>query len=231
MPFLTKGCRNVLRLTCIPQTRRIIRVTREVCTYAPPGDDDMEDLHLYTKGGLHPVMIGDLLNHGRYHVVHKLGAGRAITWEGTGRKSTVWLARDLAPTIGGISDSVDFPLVSIKIPEASDPSTISLNQLPEEIKVARALHASAMDRGHEHIRSHMLSIHSTFREVGPNGTHECLVSPVAGPNVYLMACHGQGRYRADLARKICRQVTKTLQHIHSCGYVHGGKASLIPLSR
>lgn len=48
-------------------------------------DIDAEPLHRYQKGGYHPVHIGDLLNNGRYKILHKLG------WGGY---STVWAARD-----------------------------------------------------------------------------------------------------------------------------------------
>lgn len=47
---------------------------------------DAEPLHRYRAGGYHPIRLGDLLNDGRYKVLHKLG------WGGY---STVWAARDL----------------------------------------------------------------------------------------------------------------------------------------
>ena len=47
--------------------------------------EDEEDWEDYTKGGYHPVHIGDAFSEGRYIVVRKLG------W---GHFSTVWLARD-----------------------------------------------------------------------------------------------------------------------------------------
>lgn len=47
--------------------------------------EEEEDWEDYTKGGYHPVHIGDAFSDGRYIVVRKLG------W---GHFSTVWLARD-----------------------------------------------------------------------------------------------------------------------------------------
>ncbi|KAI9163422.1 High-affinity methionine permease [Paramyrothecium foliicola] len=49
-------------------------------------DIDAEPLRRYRPGGYHPVVLGDLLNHGRYKVIHKLG------WGGY---ATTWAAKDL----------------------------------------------------------------------------------------------------------------------------------------
>merc|ERR1711972_501215 len=48
-------------------------------------DDEQESPKDYTKGGYHPVKVGDLYNS-RYHVIRKLG------W---GHFSTVWLCWDM----------------------------------------------------------------------------------------------------------------------------------------
>ena len=44
-----------------------------------------EPMELYRSGGYHPVHLGDILQEGRYSIVHKLG------WALDG---TIWLARD-----------------------------------------------------------------------------------------------------------------------------------------
>lgn len=53
--------------------------------FLAPQLGDCEEVEFYSKGGYHPTHIDDLLDNGRYHVVHKLGSGGF---------STVWLARD-----------------------------------------------------------------------------------------------------------------------------------------
>jgi serine/threonine-protein kinase SRPK3 len=115
------------------------------------------------------------------------------------------------------------PLVSIKVLQASNDSTDPI--IPNELSVARALQSSAADRGHENVASQLLSFHSTFMEEGPNGSHVCLVSSVAGPRLYWYEWMGMRRYRPDFARKICKQATEAVQHMHASGYVHGGEHS------
>lgn len=44
-----------------------------------------EWIERYRPGGYHPVHLGDQFNHGRYHVIRKLGVGSF---------STVWLVKD-----------------------------------------------------------------------------------------------------------------------------------------
>jgi serine/threonine-protein kinase SRPK3 len=176
--------------------------------YIPFGFEEVEDVELYKPGGLHPAVIGDVLDRGRYRLVHKLGHGVA---------STIWLARD-SLTLDE-QDSIG-PLVCIKIPKAS--KGITLSQTSEEMRVTRALHDLATNRGRKDIHSQLLPIHSSFVEIGPNGYHECLVSSAGGPNVKSMYQKSLGRCRSDLARNICRQVAETLHFVHSCGHAHGG---------
>jgi serine/threonine-protein kinase SRPK3 len=92
------------------------------------------------------------------------------------------------------------------------------------MKVAQALQTLAVDRGREDIRFQLLSIHSSFTEVGPNGTHACLVSPVAGPNLRSTSSLAHGTFRSGLARKACKQVAEALHVTHASGYVHGRKS-------
>jgi len=64
---------------------------------------------------------------------------------------------------------------------------------------------------------------------GPNGTHVCLVSELAGPSVRAMSFSGGGRIegstrlRGDLARKVAKQ---TATVIELTGLVHGGSLAL-----
>lgn len=64
--------------TCLRYTSRVAHLM-----YAC--DVDAEPLHRYCIGGYHPLKLGDVLKHGRYRIMHKVG------WGGY---STTWVARD-----------------------------------------------------------------------------------------------------------------------------------------
>ncbi|KAF1921605.1 hypothetical protein BDU57DRAFT_55204 [Ampelomyces quisqualis] len=84
---LTKICREACRLgsTSINQfLRRRLFTTREtsMCQanqFLHACDIDAEPLQRYCGGGYHPAKLGDVLSHGRYRILHKLGWGRYST--------------------------------------------------------------------------------------------------------------------------------------------------------
>ena len=53
--------------------------------HSPSAHFNTEPVEDYRPGGFHPVHFGDLLHHGQYKIVRKLGYGAF---------STVWLAKD-----------------------------------------------------------------------------------------------------------------------------------------
>ncbi|GLB39473.1 putative protein kinase [Lyophyllum shimeji] len=155
--------------------------------------EDVEDLEQYSPGGYHPVHINDQI-HGRYRIVHKLGFGSY---------STVWLARD--------EQEMRFVALKIIIAAASGES--------RETQILR--HLSAGNPAHPG-RRYVTILLDSFEIQGPNGSHRCLVTEVAGSSV------GTVRYEADgnklpvpVARKIASQFLQGLQYLHSCGVVHG----------
>lgn len=161
-----------------------------------------EDLESYRPGGFHPVSIGDCFAQGRYKVVHKLGHGGS---------STVWLARD---------QQGPGRLVTLKAMRAdassSPPSEIPTLAIPEMLQAA--LPPSV---GIQTVEDH-------FLVKGPNGSHLFIVFPLAGPSIVAMSdcpgrTSGSRRLRADLARKVAKQITTAIYHIHRAGVVHGGE--------
>ena len=181
--------------------------------FRPSQLDYVEDLEKYRPGGLHPVAIGDTFAHGRYQVLHKLGFG------GT---STVWLARDRQSSRYPSGELVTLKVMSAE--QSARPNDVLELAIPRKLfENLRANGASA--------RPNVQVIEDSFMQEGPNGSHLCQVSQLAGPSVLSMLdcpgrVKGSRRLRADLARKVANQVTVVVQLMHSAGYVHGGSSNV-----
>lgn len=167
--------------------------------YRPSLLDNIEQIEDYRWGGFHPVSLGDTFGNGRYRVLHKLGFGGS---------STVWLARDAKL----------HKLVSLKLITAE-----ASRQCREFVILQHLERCTAYHPG----RSYILSLLDHFMVEGPNGTHLCLIHPLAGPSVARLSFNpgqpvGSRRLRSSLARKIENQVALALGCLHSRGVVHGG---------
>jgi hypothetical protein len=71
------------------------------------------------------------------------------------------------------------------------------------------------------------SIQDYSIERGPNGSHLCLVSHLAGLSILSMLdspgrMAGSRRLRCDLAKKIAKQIVGGVELMHTAGFVHGG---------
>lgn len=165
--------------------------------FLPSSLDDIEYAEDYRPGGFHPVAIADLFAEGRYRVVHKLGSGGS---------STIWLAREQ----GGFGG-----LVTIKVMRAELSSIEVVPELSVPLSVS-SLPGANIQTPQDH-----------FMEVGPNGSHLCLVYQLAGPSILSMSFSpgrvaGSRRLRKDLAKKVAKQLACTVELIHNSGFVHGG---------
>ncbi|KAJ7877569.1 kinase-like domain-containing protein [Mycena olivaceomarginata] len=170
--------------------------------FIPPRLDGLEWVEEYRPGGFHPMSIGDEFAHGRYRVIHKLGFGGS---------STIWLARDQQNQSGG--------LVTLKAMRA-DASSKSPNDLPE-INIPRSLQAAF-----PHCSGHFQIVEDHFRVQGPNGNHQFLISPLAGPSVLAMSdspgrVSGSRRLRGDLAVRVAKHTAKAIYRMHTAGFAHG----------
>ncbi|KAJ7883876.1 kinase-like domain-containing protein [Mycena olivaceomarginata] len=170
--------------------------------FIPSRLDGLEWVEEYRPGGFHPMSIGDEFAHGRYRVIHKLGFGGS---------STIWLARDQQNQSGG--------LVTLKAMRA-DASSKSPNDLPE-INIPRSLQAAF-----PHCSGDFQIVEDHFRVQGPNGNHQFLISPLAGPSVLAMSdspgrVSGSRRLRGDLAVRVAKHTAKAIYRMHTAGFVHG----------
>ncbi|KAG6307347.1 hypothetical protein E4U45_004941 [Claviceps purpurea] len=135
------------------------------------GGIDAESLFLYEPGGYHPVELGDVMNNGRYKILHKLGWGSV---------ATTWAAKDQKRHL----------YVAIKI-------MVSKVEGSRELNMLRAL--SALPKDHPG-SSYVCQMLDHFTHVGPNGTHTCLVLELVGPNVAeFVDCYGIDNRLPNLA--------------------------------
>ncbi|KAK7753084.1 hypothetical protein SLS62_005034 [Diatrype stigma] len=154
--------------------------------------DEVENLELYEPGGLHPVLLGDILD-GRFEVNYKLGCGGI---------ATVWLCYDLQHKC--------WKAVKINAAERSGADCPDLRAI--ELLKRRGVDLSTLDE-------HIALPEETFWVEGPNGRHLCSVLPVLGPTVYeWRQTLGTDEIRVN---DLCYQITKGLSFLHSQGICHG----------
>ena len=175
---------------------------------------DAEPLHRYYQGGYHPIILGEFLHSGRYKVLHKLG------WGGY---STVWLARDQR-----LYDQYEFHAieanwkysrcrnevyVAIKIGVAE-----AYGKEIRELQVMKQLAASCPRP------KHTVLMLENFHLKGPNGSHNCLVFELLGPNIpdIIDAHFPHGRLPGNLAKRIAKQSLIGLSNLHQRKVGHGG---------
>lgn len=77
---------------------------------------------------------------------------------------------------------------------------------------------------------HVVHLLDDFNLNGPNGTHNCLVYELLGPNVSdaLDAHFPAGRLPGKLAKIIAKQSLIGLDGLHQQNISHGGKLSVTP---
>ncbi|KAI0019845.1 kinase-like domain-containing protein [Xylariomycetidae sp. FL0641] len=156
--------------------------------------DFCEDIERYTKGGFHPVHIGDVFAN-RYEVVHKLGfGGIATVWLCMDRRKQSWCA--------------------VKILAAD----CSAEQCPDlrtrKIFTTRGVSAKqAEEYG-------VILPKNDFWIRGPNGRHLCFVLPVLGMTLTdWRSFHHETDH--ELIKEVCYQIVESMAFIHSNGICHG----------
>lgn len=151
-----------------------------------------ERLNKYGPGGFHPVHLGDVIKY-QYRVLAKLGSG------GFG---TVWLCRD----------TITNRYVALKIDMARN---FKPDHLPMECYLATLDQSIS---GSQYFDAPL----DYFTILGPNGKHQCIVSPVLGPEI----APDIWRYiekdrRAVVLRDIARQAVKAMRFLHNNQIFHG----------
>lgn len=135
--------------------------------------------------------------HGRYRVIHKLGYGTY---------STIWLARD--------KESQE--LVAVKVGTADSSQ--------REVDVISALTGGQKCSAVRHGRDLILPVLDRFEIRGPNGVHPCYVTIPARETIAGAKDGSYSRlFQLDVVRALAAQLILAVAHVHSHGYIHGGK--------
>lgn len=161
---------------------------------------DAERLESYRKGGFHPTHIGDLL-HNRYRIINKLGYGSY---------GTVWLVEE--PLSGRFA--------ALKILSADVSMNIS------EVTILRHLERhDDLEFTHDG-RKYVIKFFDDFRIEGPNGTHQCIVTEVLGPNmtVDIEDIYSNEQLPIGVAKSLVAKILRGVASLHSkLGVIHGGE--------
>lgn len=161
-------------------------------------NQEEEDFEDYCKGGYHPVKIGEEYKDGRYVIVRKLG------W---GHFSTVWLAQD--------KENNDKHVALKVVRSASHYTETAL----DEISLLKKIVSANPDHPG---RSNVVSLLDSFKHVGPNGSHVCMVFEVLGENLLgLIKRYNHKGIPKTLVKQITKQVLLGLDYLHrECGIIH-----------
>ncbi|KAL4875846.1 kinase-like domain-containing protein [Aspergillus karnatakaensis] len=151
----------------------------------------------YRKGGHHPLLLGDYIGpEKQYRLVHKLGLGAY---------GIVWLCQ----VVG-----CDPPLyVAAKTLTADCSGTNG-----DEARTLKQL--ETLSKRHPEIWDYILRPRDMFQIHGPNGTHDCVIYPVAGAPVKTINADGIQDPQAYL-RAFTRQSAQAMASIHRHGICHG----------
>ncbi|OAA54309.1 Protein kinase-like domain protein [Niveomyces insectorum RCEF 264] len=179
------------------------------------GDEDsLEQPRRYRPGGFHPVRLDERLDDGRYRVLHKLGHGGF---------STVWLCQDMRYH----QQATEPRYVAVKILRAD---AFSASESHSELLICNLFKGACMDdrRLTDEEADHILLPLNWFYQMGPNGTHLCLVFPLMGPtlmdarpDLVEKAKDAEGNDNARDMRVLLHQVAEGLATLHRHGICHG----------
>jgi serine/threonine protein kinase len=162
---------------------------------------NLEKIGDYDQGGHHPVHLGDLIQDGRYRVIHKLGSGGF---------ANVWLCRDTESL-----ESTKYVALKILMGDASTDDC-------REPKINEKLGSLHPDLDQEPGARYISSPLNQFQIQGPNGSHICFVYPVLGPRVISPVSHSFENPDQSL-RATCLKCAQAVDYLHSHDICHGGE--------
>ena len=174
---------------------------------------EAEDPNGYASGRYFPVKLGDVFEHGRYRVFHKLG------WGGY---ATVWLAKDITYVwLHRMIRKADRRGSRTNINVALKFSNTKLNS--RELQILHHLKFSTTAQKYaSHPGRHMVL--ELLDDFAVSSTHRCLVLNVMGgdlqSSIETERCR---RLPRGTALSIARDVALGLDYLWKCNVAHGGE--------
>ncbi|CAG8897677.1 unnamed protein product [Penicillium egyptiacum] len=173
-----------------------------------------EDHTLYRPGGFHPVHLGDVFNY-HYEVLRKLGYGRY---------STVWLVKDqrqddfVTVLLMGRSLIVSFRTGCYGALKVLSAECYDGSQDISELEVLTRLRDSDPKHdGHRHIPM----LVDSFKHLGPNGHHLCLVLEPMGENLRTFGTlFAKDQVPSSIMRRFGQQLLLASDYAHRSGVIH-----------
>lgn len=100
--------------------------------------------------------------------------------------------------------------------------SVSAREEPDrELGIMQALSAAGSGSlGHQHL----IAMEDSFQLHGPNGTHDCFVLEIVGPNIPDVVAErfGDTRLPGWIAKRAAKQALLGLEFLHKQGIAHGG---------
>lgn len=214
--------RSIRIMVSAPSPPRIFPTTGFVTINATEKIEE-EEVPSYNPEDCYPVYIGEVFRS-RYQIMSKLGFGT---------NSTAWLCRDLRQgfdcdlskwlNVRPNASSKEHRYLTLKLRLRTKRHDHEDRRDDREVAVSNHLKCSAIEHpGKAMVRS----VLDSFKVIGPNGIHECLLyQPLGISFTEMLELLPQKRLPKDMTKTGVQLLLIALSYLHECHVVHTGMSS------